>query len=311
MSQAENSSNVIISVVLPTFNRAGFISRSISSVLFQSMREIELIIVDDCSTDNTTEVVNKFNDQRIKYIKLDKNVGGAEARNIGARLATGDYLAFQDSDDEWTCLKLSKSLQIFDTKEDVDCIFTSLVQLCGARSVTLPRAFSLDYLDNFYEYLLTRNVVDTPTFMVKRSLFFEVGGFDSSMPRYQDWDLVLRMSRVAKFDFINEPLLISYCTEGSISENKIANRDALQKIYNKHREAIDNNCKLNSLWLSNIGDSLISTGDIAGRRYLFKALRYSPFNINILTKALLSVTGSSRLYNKSISSLKELKSRFM
>jgi len=91
--------NIKISVIIPTFNREKLIGNSIKSVLNQTLKNFELIIVDDGSTDNTKEVVDKFQDKRIKYIKLDTNQGASNARNIGIKNAKGKYMSFQDSDD--------------------------------------------------------------------------------------------------------------------------------------------------------------------------------------------------------------------
>jgi len=94
--------NPKVSVIIPTYNRAHLIGRAIQSVLNQTYQDFELIVVDDGSTDNTNEVIKEFSqkDKRILYIKHDKNKGGSAARNTGIKAARGEYIAFQDSDDE-------------------------------------------------------------------------------------------------------------------------------------------------------------------------------------------------------------------
>lgn len=100
----------LISIITPSYNTANFISQTIESVLNQTYTNWEMIIVDDCSTDNTKEVVLKFNDPRIIYIENEKNSGAAVSRNKGLKLAKGEWIAFLDSDDLWDKTKLEKQL---------------------------------------------------------------------------------------------------------------------------------------------------------------------------------------------------------
>ena len=103
-----------VSVIIPTYNRAHLVGRAIRSVLNQTYQDFEIIVVDDGSTDNTEEVVKSFNDPRIRYIRHEKNRGGSAACNTGIRAARGEYIAFQDSDDEWLPEKLEKQMQVFE-----------------------------------------------------------------------------------------------------------------------------------------------------------------------------------------------------
>ena len=100
----------LVSVIIPTYNRGRLILDSINSVLNQTYKNIELIVVDDCSTDNTEEILKSINDSRIKYVKLEKNSGACIARNKGIELSTGEFIAFNDSDDLWITTKLEKQL---------------------------------------------------------------------------------------------------------------------------------------------------------------------------------------------------------
>jgi glycosyltransferase involved in cell wall biosynthesis len=107
----ENSS-IAVSVVIPTYNRASLLGRAIKSVLEQTYQDFEIIVVDDASTDNTEEVVRNLRDRRIRYLRHEKNRGGSAARNTGIRAAWGQYIAFQDSDDEWLPEKLKKQMEV-------------------------------------------------------------------------------------------------------------------------------------------------------------------------------------------------------
>ena len=103
--------NELVSIVMPSYNTAEFIGASIESVLNQTYKKWELIIVDDCSTDNTDEIVFKYKDERIKYIKNSENSGAAVSRNRALRMAKGRWIAFLDSDDLWLPDKLYRQIE--------------------------------------------------------------------------------------------------------------------------------------------------------------------------------------------------------
>src|SRR5262245_18204916 len=102
-----------VSIVIPTYNRANLIARSLQSVLDQSYEDFEILVIDDGSTDQTAAVVAGFRDQRIIYTRLARNSGAGGARNVGIKMSKGQFLAFQDSDDEWLPQKLAKHMEMF------------------------------------------------------------------------------------------------------------------------------------------------------------------------------------------------------
>ena len=115
------NSDIKISVIIPTYNRGNIIENSIISVLNQTYTNLEVLIIDDGSTDNTKEIIDKFDDNRIKYIKLKNNYGGSNARNIGIKSATGKFISFQDSDDIFYPKKLEIQMKnIINQKSDLD-----------------------------------------------------------------------------------------------------------------------------------------------------------------------------------------------
>ena len=259
-----------VSVVMPTFNRAKELPRAVRSVLSQTVKDLELIIVDDASSDNTEEVISRFKDDRIHYKKLPKNVGGAEARNVGIRMARADLVAFQDSDDEWTCAKLAQSLDELEADKKIGAIFTSYIQISGDNCRLMPVGKNRFQHSNAYESLLWQNYVGTPSLVVKK---------------------------IASFKYLKEPTLLAYVTRGSITGNSEAHRIALERIYEVHRNAINENKALKAAWLHRIGDAQMSTGVLSGRRLLFNALRCEPFNIRYLVKFLFSMLGRATVYN--------------
>ena len=114
----KNSCEALVSVIIPAYNCADYLDITLDSVTNQTYKNWEVIVVDDCSTDNTAEVVQKYikKDERIKYHKLDKNSGAAVARNTAVKLAQGKYMAFLDSDDVWFPEKLSKQISFMEEK---------------------------------------------------------------------------------------------------------------------------------------------------------------------------------------------------
>lgn len=101
----------LVSIIMPSYNTEKYIKKSIASVIKQTYQNWELIIVDDCSTDNTDDIIKKFDDVRIRYIKNKRNFGAAISRNRALRLAKGRWIAFLDSDDLWKVQKLEKQLK--------------------------------------------------------------------------------------------------------------------------------------------------------------------------------------------------------
>ena len=114
-----------VSVIIPTYNRGHLINRAINTVLVQTFQDFEVIVVDDGSTDNTIEVVNRLSDDRVSLLKINENRGASFARNRGIELAAGRYIAFQDSDDEWKKDKLKKQIQVFNNAApEVGLVYT-------------------------------------------------------------------------------------------------------------------------------------------------------------------------------------------
>ena len=124
-----------VSVILPAFNRVSLLGRAIDSILSQTYSDFELIVVDDCSTDNTEQFVAELasKDGRIRYIKHSENSGVATARNTGIDLSAGRYIAFQDDDDEWLPDKLERHVAILDSlPNDVVMTYCLMTRICGS-----------------------------------------------------------------------------------------------------------------------------------------------------------------------------------
>lgn len=207
-----------VSVIIPTYNRAELLKRSVKSVQEQTYKKWEIIVVDDGSTDNTEDIIKKLNDVRVKYIKNEKNMGAAASRNRGAEFAKYDYIAFQDSDDVWRIDKLEKQMAYMHQSTDYDMVYCSFLKhYSNGGSLVVPNNQIGEREGDMYATLLVNNVIGTPTVLIRRNVFLECGGFDTELKAIEDWDLAVRVARNSQIGFISEILVDAYETQGSIS----------------------------------------------------------------------------------------------
>ncbi|MDO5702496.1 MAG: glycosyltransferase family 2 protein [Lachnospiraceae bacterium] len=208
----------MISVVIPSYNRAGTIKRSVNSVLAQSVSDLEVIVVDDCSSDDTEKMVRSIRDDRVRYHRLEKNSGACVARNKGIELAWGDYIAFQDSDDIWMKNKLEVQLRAL-LESGADITFCSLLRHRpggAGNAVIFPDV--KEEKDRFVTHreLCARSWVSTQTILAKRHVF-DGCMFDPLVKKGQDYDWCIRASRNHTVYFVRTPLVEQYLQNDSIS----------------------------------------------------------------------------------------------
>ena len=196
-----------VSVVVPTYNRAGRLSKTLHSVLNQIYQDFEIIVVDDGSTDGTSKVMQTF--PGVKYIFTKENHGVSRARNEGLTHAKGRYICFLDSDDLWDEKKLQVQLQWME--ENIDC------QVCYTDEIWIRRGVRVNpmnkhqkYSGDIFRHCLPLCIVSPSSAMLRAGLFDEVGNFDESLPACEDYDLWLRIAMKHTFHFIKEPLIIKH-----------------------------------------------------------------------------------------------------
>ncbi|MEY3788488.1 MAG: hypothetical protein RIQ94_116 [Pseudomonadota bacterium] len=201
-----------VSVIIPTYNRSQLLQRAINSVFNQTIKkDVEIIVIDDGSTDNTKEVIAQFNNPNLIYIIHDKNKGVVAARNTGLSYAKAEYIAFLDSDDFWDATKLEKQLQLFvQGSEKLGLVYTDAQRDYQA---------GIKYRGDIHEKVFTQNAIVTSSVLVKKCCFDKVGYFDESIPCGEDWDMWIRISQFYEVDFVNVSL-VSYDQQvDSISVN--------------------------------------------------------------------------------------------
>ena len=255
----------LVSVILPTYNRARLLRRAVKSVLNQTFEDFELIIVDDGSTDNTESVIRSFNDDRIKYIRHPTRKGASAARNTGIKASRGKYIAFQDSDDEWFPEKLEKQVNAFENaRSDVGVVYTGMWRIRKDNSRKYYPVKEVERKEGYIHEVLIKRSLDiaTVTAMVRRECFDKMGVFDENLLAFEDYDLWLRISKYYPFKCIDEPLVRAFFQEDSITLNVDASVTAMERIILKHWEdftkypkALRKHC----IWM---GNHLILRGEL-------------------------------------------------
>lgn len=225
----------LVSVIIPMYNGANTIRRAIESVLDQTYKNIEIIVVDDSSTDASAQIVGEYISDRVKLIVLPQNSGANAARNIGIREANGDYIAFQDSDDEWFPTKLEAQMD-YVLENNLQAVFCPyyLVDEYSVRQVPSKQIIAYMQDRSVREVLHERNVIGTPTLLVHRKVIEHVGMFDEKLPRFQDYDLAIRISQKYDIGFVSQVLVNAYNIDVGISQNNSAYIEAVQMLYKKY-----------------------------------------------------------------------------
>jgi len=286
----KTSVNPVVSVIITTYNRAIYLKRAIKSVISQTFKNFELLIIDDCSTDNTEQIVHSITDDRIIYYKNETNMGVHQARNNGIQMARGSFIAFLDDDDEWLPEKLKKQTELFKKlPNEYGLVYSGyLVSLNGKIVAKNMPKFKGDCRD----YLLRFNILATNTALVRRSCFDKVGHFEY-MPSIEDWEMWIRISEYHKFDYVPEALSIYYVHESQVSRNVkklIIGREIMLNKYfstwSKHPEILTNR-------LNDLGRLYCYTRySFQMRRYFIEALRLTIFQnktiLNLLFAKFLS-----------------------
>lgn len=224
-----------VSVIIPAFNRAPLLERTIASALGQTFRDFEIIVVDDGSDEDIEAVVRSFPEFPIRFIRHEANRGAAAARNTGIGEARAEYIAFLDSDDEWRADKLELQVARFAEAGDEIGVITTWIQI-------MPPDFPVNEHDrrgNLYQYLLTDNGVGTMSGpLIRKSLLEDIGGFDETLPSCQDWDLWIRLSEVCRYDLVREPLTIHNRHEDTITRNGRASIAGHRLFARKYADAV-------------------------------------------------------------------------
>ena len=229
----------LASVVIPAFNRAKLIEKTVRSVLDQTHQDFEVIVVDDGSTDDTVSLLVALaeKDQRIHYLHHDSRRGAQAARNSGIRAAQGTWIAFLDSDDQWlpdsleARLGLAKRAKVHVVHSDCNVF---------QRGDKEARRFGVPPMEGWvYKELLRRPGPVFPSLLVSKEALTRIGCLDESITSYQEWDTAIRLAKHYEFAFVSRPTFIYDCRqEDTISRNLLRTAIGYEQVFRKHRWAV-------------------------------------------------------------------------
>lgn len=241
----------LISIIIPTYNRENTIERAIRSASIQTYPNLEIIIVDDASTDNTKDKVKQIKDKRIVYLSHKTNKGASTARNTGIKKARGEYIAFLDSDDQWLAQKLEKQIAVLKRNPDCSVSYCRYYIVKGKKKKLSVWPEIKKYQGRINKQLLIGNFITTSSTLLKKKILEKSGLFDEKLPAYQDWEFFLRVSKFVNFAFVDEPLLNQYQDEKDrISANREKRIQSIKYILKKHIKIIKKNRHIYARFLS-------------------------------------------------------------
>ena len=288
-----------VTVIIPTRNRAHVLQRSIDSVLKQTVDNLEVIVVDDASDDDTERVVMAIRDVRIRYVRCEHHRGAPAARNIGIRLARGRYVAFHDSDDEWLPAKLERQLDLLERRAP-----SAGVATCGTIRNDADGRERVEVAASerqSYHGLLAFGEPpwSGPTILVKRSEATSQVLFDESLPAGQDWDFLVRLAQITQVVSVREPLMKIGCAEGDRISRYARRLEGRKLLRDKYRNELCLDRGALAAHEIGIGKLCISCGQYAeARRRLLAALCLRPFRPRLVALLLGSFLSQSPVMRK-------------
>ncbi len=264
-----------VSVVIPAYNREHTVGTAIRSVLWQTCPPLEVIVVDDGSTDRTAQVVEAMGEPLVRLVRQE-NGGISAARNTGIRAAVGDWVAFQDSDDEWLTTKLERQLaSLVASPSPPNALYCGMI-IAGAldespagESGPAPRRHIAYHPDpslrtvsgDLVPTLLRTNPISTQTLMARRETLHEAGLFDTAMKSLVDWDIAIRLARLGPIGFVDEPLVIQRFTPNSITRDMAKRVDSWIHMLGKYADLFHADPDAHLAHLLKIAGSLRRLGD--------------------------------------------------
>jgi glycosyltransferase involved in cell wall biosynthesis len=286
-------STPLVSVILPTYNRAHLIERAVRSVLNQSFRDLELLVMDDASTDDSDEVLRRIGDPRIRHIRSASRLGPAAQRNRGIEAARGTLIAFQDSDDEWLAGKLEKQIErLSRLPEDFALTHCALLR---HESGQATRLFNRLPPHNERDDIVRCNTeVFTQTWLARKSALQASGGFDERLHLWDDWEFLLRICQKFHVDGDDRVMCVVHDTPGSQIKQLHHRLAGMDLIIEKHDALMQRqpDALARNLYLA--GRFHLMDGRTAtGRSRLLHSLRLKPLQVRAWLLFVLALFGSS------------------
>ncbi len=279
-----------VSVIIPTYNRAGLVTEAVDSVLKQTWTDFEIIVVDDGSSDESEDVLGRYGD-RIRCFQTGHE-GPSKARNFGAAQSSGPFLAFLDSDDVWEPNKLGIQMGFLAVHREIKMV------CCGRYSLghSRKRRSSVrgDRWGDLFLMLFERSFVNTSSVVLDRACFLEVGAFDETIRTAEDYDLWLRVARRFPMAYLDSPLVAIRKHPDELSKNKVElRRNAIRVVerhFDPHRVPRRKYRKRIADLHVYLGRGYLRIGDAREARLAFRnAMRLTPFRIRPMRYFLRSI----------------------
>jgi glycosyltransferase involved in cell wall biosynthesis len=302
----------LITVVVPVFNRAHLITRSVGSLCSQTYRDLEILIVDDCSTDGIEDAVEVLEDPRVRLIRRSANGGAAAARNTGIKAAKGEWIAFHDSDDICVFDRIERQVRTF-LELPPDHIGVHCSRFCyfetdetthsrGATFLLPAPDFPGPLSGDLHPATIRGNFISVPTMLLRRDAILAAGLFDERLRNNEDWDFTIRLTAKGKFGYVPEPLYLTVLklpkekSADHISFNDRYSARSFVRITGKLRKSGISDLELASHYTSAARFLLRQGHPRLARRYLLRVLRAQPGAIR--TCAMYVLSYFPRLYDR-------------
>jgi glycosyltransferase involved in cell wall biosynthesis len=306
-----------VSIIIPTYNSADYLPETIESVLSQDYKDIEIIVVDDMSTDNTRDIISDIGSDKIRYVCLDKNHGGpSRPRNIGVKEAKGEYIALCDSDDLFVNGRIHSAVELLQKFPEVGLVFTNAEKfedktnrIIGNFLTGYDLFWALpkkNVLSNSYiietnaahECLYYENYINTSGVTIRKSVFDQIGHFDESLANGDDRDMWFHITRVLPIGFIDRIGVKIRVREGSISRRGPSLFQNRIKVIEKQLQQVDSS-KLRKRCYDIIASQNYSLGyhyQVNGKfkdakKYYIRSLKYS-YKWNTIKALVITIMGA-------------------
>lgn len=286
---------ILVSAIITTYKRPiEILKRAVNSVIAQTYRPMELIVVNDCPDDKASiyikDLLDEFSESfSIKYILHEKNWGACKARNTGIDASNGEFVAFLDDDDEWMPDKIEKQLQGF-VNEKVGLVYSPFYNIMeeGKEELAIRETKSGNL---FADLLWTNCVGGTSMPMIRKSVFNDCGSFDEKLMSLQDYDMWIRIAEKYEMVCINEPLTRRFLQEDSITKKFYKQVQGMEYFLNKHAVRYASNPKAFNHIINRRVNKWIEQGHFkeAGKIYFkaVKAKKISKYNITEPIKGIM------------------------
>jgi len=284
MSDFITRRNQSVSVIIPVYNRREMLSRAVRSALDQTHPDIEIVVVDDGSTDDIRDAIGEFDDKRIIYVRHDRNLGTPSARNTGIRNAHGEYVGFLDSDDEWFKNKVEVQLSDLAERGDRYQITYHALDVLDDVSSKIVKRSTFRNEGDILEDALRCCCIGLMQMMIRRDDIVRIGEFDERFWSHDDWDLLIRMSQHFRFGYVDEILARYHFhddADGRISERYEKYGCDRMLLYGLHKDLYKKYRSIHARYLSDMASFVAISGNRQeAKRLLLKSISLDPFRLD-------------------------------